>query len=89
MINLFFFFQLLTTVDVSTKDVSDLHAKLERKKKVEEHNSEIQISFTDHMDAMFSQMQNSVEDQRNKHQSMLDSYKTSVGEQLEMVQYFE
>lgn len=84
MINLFFFFQLLTTVDVSTKDVSDLHAKLERKKKVEEHNSEIQISFTDHMDAMFSQMQNSVEDQRNKHQSMLDSYKTSVGEQLEM-----
>uniref|UniRef100_A0A8K9X1M5 Kinesin-like protein n=1 Tax=Oncorhynchus mykiss TaxID=8022 RepID=A0A8K9X1M5_ONCMY len=76
--------KLLTTVDVSTKDVSDLHAKLERKKKVEEHNSEIQISFTDHMDAMFSQMQNSVEDQRNKHQSMLDSYKTSVGEQLEM-----
>uniref|UniRef100_A0A8C7UI56 Kinesin-like protein n=1 Tax=Oncorhynchus mykiss TaxID=8022 RepID=A0A8C7UI56_ONCMY len=70
--------KLLTTVDVSTKDVSDLHAKLERKKKVEEHNSEIQISFTDHMDAMFSQMQNSVEDQRNKHQSMLDSYKTSV-----------
>uniref|UniRef100_A0A8C7HQ43 Kinesin-like protein n=1 Tax=Oncorhynchus kisutch TaxID=8019 RepID=A0A8C7HQ43_ONCKI len=69
--------KLLTTVDVSTKDVSDLHAKLERKKKVEEHNSEIQISFTDHMDAMFSQMQNSVEDQRNKHQSMLDSYKTS------------
>uniref|UniRef100_A0A674EYV8 Kinesin-like protein n=1 Tax=Salmo trutta TaxID=8032 RepID=A0A674EYV8_SALTR len=76
--------KLLTTVDVSTKDLSDLHAKLERKKKVEEHNSEIQISFTDHMDAMFSQMQNSVEDQRNKHQSMLDSYKTSVGEQLEM-----
>uniref|UniRef100_A0A674EWU3 Kinesin-like protein n=1 Tax=Salmo trutta TaxID=8032 RepID=A0A674EWU3_SALTR len=69
--------KLLTTVDVSTKDLSDLHAKLERKKKVEEHNSEIQISFTDHMDAMFSQMQNSVEDQRNKHQSMLDSYKTS------------
>uniref|UniRef100_A0A4W5P3X9 Kinesin-like protein n=1 Tax=Hucho hucho TaxID=62062 RepID=A0A4W5P3X9_9TELE len=71
--------QLLTTVDVSTKDVSDLHAKLERKKKVEEHNSEIQISFADHMDTMFSQMQNSVEDQRTKHQSMLDSYKTSVG----------
>ncbi|XP_041739037.1 kinesin-like protein KIF11 [Coregonus clupeaformis] len=70
--------KLLTTVDVSTKDVSGLHAKLERKKKVEEHNSEIQISFADHMDAMFSQMQNSVEDQRTKHQSMLDSYKTSV-----------
>uniref|UniRef100_A0A674EXV4 Kinesin-like protein n=1 Tax=Salmo trutta TaxID=8032 RepID=A0A674EXV4_SALTR len=80
--------KLLTTVDVSTKDLSDLHAKLERKKKVEEHNSEIQISFTDHMDAMFSQMQNSVEDQRNKHQSMLDSYKTSVGEQLEMDRQF-
>uniref|UniRef100_A0A8C8H3K6 Kinesin-like protein n=1 Tax=Oncorhynchus tshawytscha TaxID=74940 RepID=A0A8C8H3K6_ONCTS len=76
--------KLLTTVDVSTKDVSDLHAKLERKKKVEEHNSEIQISFTDHMDAMFSQMQNSVEDQRNKHQSMLDSYKTSEEHKLEL-----
>uniref|UniRef100_A0A4W5P401 Kinesin-like protein n=1 Tax=Hucho hucho TaxID=62062 RepID=A0A4W5P401_9TELE len=76
--------QLLTTVDVSTKDVSDLHAKLERKKKVEEHNSEIQISFADHMDTMFSQMQNSVEDQRTKHQSMLDSYKTSEEHKLEL-----
>lgn len=78
------FSQLLTTVDASTKDVSGLHAKLERKKKVEEHNSEIQMSFADCMDAMFSQMQNSVEDQHSKHQGMLESYKTSVGEQLEM-----
>uniref|UniRef100_A0A4W5PUA3 Kinesin-like protein n=1 Tax=Hucho hucho TaxID=62062 RepID=A0A4W5PUA3_9TELE len=75
--------KLLTTVDASTKDVSGLHAKLERKKKVEEHNSEIQMSFAECMDAMFSQMQNSVEDQHSKHQGMLDSYKTSVGEQLE------
>uniref|UniRef100_A0A673ZSI4 Kinesin-like protein n=1 Tax=Salmo trutta TaxID=8032 RepID=A0A673ZSI4_SALTR len=81
--------KLLTTVDASTKDVSGLHAKLERKKKVEEHNSEIQMSFAGCMDAMFSQMQNSVEDHHSKHQGMLDSYKTSVGEQLEMVQYFE
>uniref|UniRef100_A0A4W5PKX5 Kinesin-like protein n=1 Tax=Hucho hucho TaxID=62062 RepID=A0A4W5PKX5_9TELE len=71
--------KLLTTVDASTKDVSGLHAKLERKKKVEEHNSEIQMSFAECMDAMFSQMQNSVEDQHSKHQGMLDSYKTSVG----------
>uniref|UniRef100_A0A4W5PR24 Kinesin-like protein n=1 Tax=Hucho hucho TaxID=62062 RepID=A0A4W5PR24_9TELE len=77
--------KLLTTVDASTKDVSGLHAKLERKKKVEEHNSEIQMSFAECMDAMFSQMQNSVEDQHSKHQGMLDSYKTSVGEQLERV----
>uniref|UniRef100_A0A8C8HEP6 Kinesin-like protein n=1 Tax=Oncorhynchus tshawytscha TaxID=74940 RepID=A0A8C8HEP6_ONCTS len=81
--------KLLSTVDESTKDVSGLHAKLERKKKVEEHNSEIQMSFADCMDAMFSQMQKSVEDQHSKHQGMLDSYKTSVGEMLEMVQYFE
>uniref|UniRef100_A0A8C8H9D7 Kinesin-like protein n=1 Tax=Oncorhynchus tshawytscha TaxID=74940 RepID=A0A8C8H9D7_ONCTS len=72
--------KLLSTVDESTKDVSGLHAKLERKKKVEEHNSEIQMSFADCMDAMFSQMQKSVEDQHSKHQGMLDSYKTSVGE---------
>uniref|UniRef100_A0A8C7TYJ1 Kinesin-like protein n=1 Tax=Oncorhynchus mykiss TaxID=8022 RepID=A0A8C7TYJ1_ONCMY len=71
--------KLLTTVDESTKDVSGLHAKLERKKKVEVHNSEIQMSFADCMDAMFSQMQKSVEDQHSKHQGMLDSYKTSVG----------
>uniref|UniRef100_A0A8C7N6R6 Kinesin-like protein n=1 Tax=Oncorhynchus kisutch TaxID=8019 RepID=A0A8C7N6R6_ONCKI len=77
--------KLLTTVDESTKDVSGLHAKLERKKKVEEHNSEIQMSFADCMDAMFSQMQKSVEDQHSKHQGMLDSYKTSVGEMLEML----
>uniref|UniRef100_A0A673ZRB3 Kinesin-like protein n=1 Tax=Salmo trutta TaxID=8032 RepID=A0A673ZRB3_SALTR len=70
--------KLLTTVDASTKDVSGLHAKLERKKKVEEHNSEIQMSFAGCMDAMFSQMQNSVEDHHSKHQGMLDSYKTSV-----------
>uniref|UniRef100_A0A8C7U4F9 Kinesin family member 11 n=1 Tax=Oncorhynchus mykiss TaxID=8022 RepID=A0A8C7U4F9_ONCMY len=70
--------KLLTTVDESTKDVSGLHAKLERKKKVEVHNSEIQMSFADCMDAMFSQMQKSVEDQHSKHQGMLDSYKTSV-----------
>uniref|UniRef100_A0A8C7U6J8 Kinesin-like protein n=1 Tax=Oncorhynchus mykiss TaxID=8022 RepID=A0A8C7U6J8_ONCMY len=76
--------KLLTTVDESTKDVSGLHAKLERKKKVEVHNSEIQMSFADCMDAMFSQMQKSVEDQHSKHQGMLDSYKTSVGEKLEM-----
>uniref|UniRef100_A0A8C8H9D3 Kinesin-like protein n=1 Tax=Oncorhynchus tshawytscha TaxID=74940 RepID=A0A8C8H9D3_ONCTS len=77
--------KLLSTVDESTKDVSGLHAKLERKKKVEEHNSEIQMSFADCMDAMFSQMQKSVEDQHSKHQGMLDSYKTSVGEMLEML----
>ncbi|KAL0964513.1 hypothetical protein UPYG_G00324880 [Umbra pygmaea] len=70
--------KLLTTVDASTNDVFGLHAKLERKKKVEEHNSEIQMTFTERMDAVFSQMQNSAEEQCIKQQSMLDSYSSSV-----------
>uniref|UniRef100_A0A6Q2XKK0 Kinesin motor domain-containing protein n=1 Tax=Esox lucius TaxID=8010 RepID=A0A6Q2XKK0_ESOLU len=74
--------KLLTTVDASTKDVFGLHAKLERKKQVEEHNSEIQMTFAERMDAVFSQMQNSTEQQFIRQKSMLDSYRASVGEHL-------
>ncbi|KAJ8013907.1 hypothetical protein DPEC_G00034700 [Dallia pectoralis] len=70
--------KLLTVVDASTKDVFGLHAKLERKMNVEEHNSEIQMTFAKRMDAAFSQMQNSTEEQFIKQQSMMDSYRTSV-----------
>ncbi|MGH0115546.1 UNVERIFIED_CONTAM: hypothetical protein FKN15_024876 [Acipenser sinensis] len=72
--------QLLTTVDVSTKDVSGLHAKLDRKKEVEHHNAKMQESFAAQMDSLFNQMQKSVEQQSLKHQGMLEFYTTSVGD---------
>ncbi|MGH0174191.1 UNVERIFIED_CONTAM: hypothetical protein FKN15_067511 [Acipenser sinensis] len=74
--------QLLTTVDVSTKDVSGLHAKLDRKKEVEQHNAKMQESFAAQMDSLFNQMQKSVEQQSLKHQGMLELYTTSVGDLL-------
>ncbi|MGH0130698.1 UNVERIFIED_CONTAM: hypothetical protein FKN15_059195 [Acipenser sinensis] len=74
--------QLLTTVDVSTKDVSGLHAKLDRKKEVEQHNAKMQESFAAQMDSLFNQMQKSVEQQSLKHQDMLELYTTSVGDLL-------
>ncbi|XP_067092536.1 kinesin-like protein KIF11 [Osmerus mordax] len=70
--------QLLSTVDVSTSDVSGLHAKLDRKKQVEQHNNDIQMSFSQRMELMFSQMQHSLQDQGSRHQGMLDHCTGSV-----------
>ena len=60
-------FQLLDTATVSTLDVSGLHAKLDRKKKVETENlskqEEFKVSFRDQVDkieqnlATFSEQQ--------------------------------
>ncbi|KAG7492690.1 hypothetical protein MATL_G00017280 [Megalops atlanticus] len=76
--------QLLTTVDVSTRDVSGLHEKLDRKKAVEEHNAEMQQSFANQMESMFSQMQKSVEEQSAKQEGMISFYKTSVADLLKV-----
>ncbi|KAK6293709.1 hypothetical protein J4Q44_G00360350 [Coregonus suidteri] len=65
--------QVADNVDESTQDVSGLPCQTGEEEKVEEHNSEIQIEFSPTAwDAMFSQMQNSVEaPSADKHQSML------------------
>ncbi|XP_070772081.1 kinesin-like protein KIF11 [Enoplosus armatus] len=70
--------QLLSTVDASTGDVSGLHDKLDRKKKVEQHNSQIQQSFSQRMEGAFSNMQRSVQQQGTKHRNMLSSYSHAV-----------
>ncbi|XP_051274007.1 kinesin-like protein KIF11 [Dicentrarchus labrax] len=70
--------QLLSTVDASTSDVSGLHAKLDRKKKVEQHNTEIQQSFAERMDGAFSNMQHCVQQQGTKHHDMLSSYSQAI-----------
>ncbi|KAJ7324132.1 hypothetical protein JRQ81_017152 [Phrynocephalus forsythii] len=74
--------KLLTTVKETTQDVSGLHAKLERKKAVEQHNAEAQKTFTDHMDALFKEMKSSFRENYWKQQEMLDSYTRSVGDLL-------
>ncbi|KAG9346037.1 hypothetical protein JZ751_007852 [Albula glossodonta] len=76
--------ELLRTVDVSTRDVSGLHEKLDRKKAVEDHNTEMQEGFAKQMETMFSQMQKSVNEQSVKHQEMLHFYKSSVGDLLDV-----
>ncbi|XP_058508009.1 kinesin-like protein KIF11 isoform X2 [Solea solea] len=70
--------QLLTTVEASTSDVSGLHDKLDRKTKVEQHNRQVQQSFSQHMETAFSDMQRCVQQQGNKHQHMMSSYSQAV-----------
>ncbi|KAM6996884.1 kinesin-like protein KIF11 isoform 2-T2 [Tautogolabrus adspersus] len=70
--------QLLSTVDASTSDVSGLHDKLDRKRKVEQHNNGIQQSFAQRMDGAFSNMQRCVQQQGAKHQDMLSSYSQAI-----------
>ncbi|KAJ8264421.1 hypothetical protein GJAV_G00148960 [Gymnothorax javanicus] len=76
--------KLLTTVDISTQDVSGLHEKLDRKKAVDEHNVEMQKSFGQQMDTVFNQMQTSVSEQCTKHQEMFGFYKSSVAGLLDV-----
>ncbi|XP_038143374.1 kinesin-like protein KIF11 isoform X1 [Cyprinodon tularosa] len=66
--------QLLSTVDESTSDVTGLHEKLERKKKVEQHNMEIQQSFTQRIDGAFSSVHRCIQQQGAKQEHVLCSY---------------
>uniref|UniRef100_UPI0037E83C87 kinesin-like protein KIF11 n=1 Tax=Semicossyphus pulcher TaxID=241346 RepID=UPI0037E83C87 len=70
--------QLLSTVDASTSDVSGLHDKLDRKRKVEQHNSHIQQSFAERMEGAFSDMQRCVQQQGAKHHDMLSGYSQAI-----------
>ncbi|KAJ0004813.1 hypothetical protein NQD34_011027 [Periophthalmus magnuspinnatus] len=76
--------ELLNTVDVSTSDVSGLHDKLDRKKKVEQHNQQIQQSFAQRMEGAFSQIQQSIQLQGSKHQDMLSSYSQTIDGVVQM-----
>lgn len=74
--------KLLSTVEETTKDVSGLHAKLDRKKAVDQHNTVAQKTFADHMNDLFSEMQNTVNENSLKQQQMLDYYSSSIGDLL-------
>ncbi|XP_054456825.1 kinesin-like protein KIF11 isoform X3 [Anoplopoma fimbria] len=70
--------ELLSTVDASTSDVTGLHDKLDRKKKVEQHNTEIQQSFSQRMEGALGNMQRCVQQQGAKHHNMLSSYSQAI-----------
>ncbi|XP_043568430.1 kinesin-like protein KIF11 [Chiloscyllium plagiosum] len=74
--------ELLQTVEDSTKDVSGLHAKLDRKKVVEFHNCKAQDVFMRQMNDFFAEMQKKTDETRAKQQGMLDFYTKSIGELL-------
>ncbi|KAM4703245.1 kinesin-like protein KIF11 [Rhinophrynus dorsalis] len=74
--------KLLTTVRETTKDVSGLHEKLDRKKAVDQHNAQAHEHFAEQMDRMFSTIQRSVDEYSMKQQGMLDFYSSSIDDLL-------
>ncbi|XP_061767489.1 kinesin-like protein KIF11 isoform X2 [Nerophis ophidion] len=70
--------QLLSTVDISTGDVSGLHAKLDRKKAVELHNQLVQQSLSERMAAAFSGVQDSIKQHGGEHARMLSGYSHDI-----------
>ncbi|XP_034407180.1 kinesin-like protein KIF11 [Cyclopterus lumpus] len=70
--------RLLSTADASTGDVSGLHDKLDRKEKVEQHNSEIQQSFSQRMEGALGNMQRCVRQQGAAHHDMLSGYSQDI-----------
>ncbi|NXK87678.1 KIF11 protein, partial [Formicarius rufipectus] len=71
--------KLLSTVEETTKDVSGLHAKLDRKKAVDQHNAVVQNTFAGQMNALFNKIQDSVSENSLKQQDMLTSYTNFIG----------
>ncbi|RMC11533.1 hypothetical protein DUI87_11653 [Hirundo rustica rustica] len=74
--------RLLSTVEETTKDVSGLHAKLDRKKAVDQHNAVVQNTFAGQMNALFSKIQDSITENSLKQQQMLTSYTSFIGDLL-------
>ncbi|NXD89549.1 KIF11 protein, partial [Chaetorhynchus papuensis] len=74
--------KLLSTVEETTRDVSGLHAKLDRKKAVDQHNAVVQNTFAGQMNALFSKIQDSITENSLKQQQMLTSYTNFIGDLL-------
>ncbi|CAJ0917264.1 unnamed protein product [Ranitomeya imitator] len=78
--------KLLSTVTETTKDVSGLHAKLDRKAAVEQHNAQVQGNFAEEMDKMFGRIQKSVEEYSAKQKGKLDVYTGSITNAIKSIQ---
>ncbi|XP_075902228.1 kinesin-like protein KIF11 isoform X2 [Nelusetta ayraudi] len=76
--------QLLSTANASTSDVSGLHEKLDRKRKVEQHNSHVQSNFAQRMDTAFGELQQRLQQQEGSQRHLLAGYTRAVGGLLGM-----
>uniref|UniRef100_A0A452T5X5 Kinesin-like protein n=1 Tax=Ursus maritimus TaxID=29073 RepID=A0A452T5X5_URSMA len=74
--------RLLTTVEETTKDVSGLHSKLDRKKAIDQHNAEAQDIFGKNLNSLFSRMEELIKDSSSKQKAMLEAHKTLFGNLL-------
>ncbi|XP_072662204.1 kinesin-like protein KIF11 isoform X1 [Canis lupus baileyi] len=74
--------RLLTTVEETTKDVSGLHSKLDRKKAIDQHNAEAQDIFGKNLNSLFSNMEELIKDSSSKQKAMLEVHKTLFGNLL-------
>lgn len=74
--------RLLNTVEETTKDVSGLHSKLDRKKAVDQHNVEAQDVFGKNLNNLFNSMEELIKDGSSKQKAMLDAHKTLFGNLL-------
>ncbi|KAG9268420.1 kinesin-like protein KIF11 [Astyanax mexicanus] len=74
--------QLLSTAEASTSDVGGLHAKLQRVRAVEQHNSTVQSSFTERMEQSCNSMHTALQEQSLKQTAILDYYRHAVADLL-------
>nr|ABX55789.1 Costal2 [Xenopus laevis] len=74
--------KLLSTVRETTRDVSGLHEKLDRKRAVEQHNSQVHENFAEQINRHFSVIQQTVDEYSVKQQGMLDFYTNSIDDLL-------
>ncbi|XP_006147700.1 kinesin-like protein KIF11 [Tupaia chinensis] len=74
--------KLLTTVEETTKDVSGLHSKLDRKKAIDQHNAETQDVFGKNLNNLFNNMEELIRDGSLKQKAMLEVHKTLFGNLL-------
>ncbi|XP_019494546.1 PREDICTED: kinesin-like protein KIF11 [Hipposideros armiger] len=74
--------RLLNTVEETTKDVSGLHIKLDRKKAIDQHNAEAQDVFGKNLNSLFNNMKELIKDGSSKQKTMLEVHKTLFGNLL-------
>lgn len=70
---------------MSTADVGGLHAKLQRVKAVEQHNTAAQSNFAQLMEQSYSGMQSTLQEQSLRHAAMLDHYRHATGEYVALL----
>ncbi|KAM9197352.1 kinesin-like protein KIF11 isoform 3-T3 [Dugong dugon] len=74
--------QLLNTVEETTKDVSGLHSKLDRKKAIDQHNAKAHDIFGKNMNNLFNNMEELIKDGSLKQKIVLEVHKTLFGNLL-------